>query len=143
MEEHLQGGGNDSRVYVNGDLVVNPAGTFRFTSGGASGGPILTTATLLVNGGTVAGNVSGKYLNINRLILDNNGAIVMVPVAAGSFYFNATNIDARSGTIYANQYRSINNNLFKSTAGSVILTWTDGTPGGLPLGSQHQSPSSR
>ena len=118
----LQVGGNDTRTYINGDLVVNPAGTFRFTSGGAGAGPILTTATLLVNGGSVAGNVSGKYLNINRLILDNNGSIVMSPSAAGNFYFNPTNVDARSGNIFPNKYRAIAINLAKSTAGAVIIS---------------------
>ena len=118
----LQVGGNDSRVYVNGDLVVNPAGIFRLTSGGSAGGVIPLTATLVVNGGNVLGNVSGKYLYFNKLVLDNNGSITVPNPPPGNFYFNPTNVDARSGTIYANLYRSITNNLFKSTAGTVIVS---------------------
>src|SRR5580765_8379045 len=41
---------------------------------------------------------------------------------AGDFYFNPANTDARSGFIFSNLYRSITNNLFKSTAGSVIIS---------------------
>src|SRR5580765_1867316 len=42
----LQVGGNDSRIYVNGDLLVNPLGSFKFTSGGAAGGTIPLTSTV-------------------------------------------------------------------------------------------------
>ncbi len=118
----LHVGGNDTRIYVNGDLVVNPAGTFRLTSGGAAGGVIPWTATLIVNGGNVLGNASGKYLYFNKLVLDNNGSISVPNPPPGNFYFNPTNTDARSGTIYANLYRSITNNLFKATAGTVIVS---------------------
>ena len=118
----LQCGGNDSRIYVNGDLQVNPAGTFRFTSGGSTAGVMPPSSTLIVNGGTVLANVSGKYLPITKLVLDNNGAILMAPTAAGNFYCNPTNIDARSGYIYANLYRGLAMNTFKSTAGTVIVS---------------------
>jgi autotransporter-associated beta strand protein len=117
----LQVGGNDSRIYINGDLVVNPLGTFRFTSG-AVGGTIPLTATVVVNGGNIFGNVSGKFFNFTKLVLDNNGSITMPNPPAGNFYFNPANTDARSGVIYANLYRSITNYLFKSTAGTVIIS---------------------
>jgi autotransporter-associated beta strand protein len=125
----LQCGGNDARIYINGDLQVNPAGTFRFTSGGAAGGVILPSATLVVNGGTVAANVSGKYLPFAKLVLDNNGAIIMAPTAAGNCYFDPTNIDARSGYIYPNLYRAIIMTLVKATAGTMIISNRPNTAG--------------
>ncbi len=118
----LQVGGNDTRTYIGGDLQVNAAGTFRLTSGGSAGGVVPVTSTIIVNGGNVFGNVNGKYLYFNKLVLDNNGSITMPNPPPGSFYFNPTNTDARSGFIYANLYRSITNNLFKSTAGTVIVS---------------------
>jgi autotransporter-associated beta strand protein len=118
----LQVGGNDSRVYVNGDLVINSGGVFRLTSGGSAGGVVPLTATIVVNGGNLLGNASGKYLYFNKLVLDNNGSVTVPDPPLGNFYFNPTNIDARSGRIYANLYRAITNNLFKSTAGTVIVS---------------------
>jgi autotransporter-associated beta strand protein len=117
----LQVGGNDSRIYVNGDLLVNPPGSFKFTSG-AVGGIIPLTATVTVNGGNVFGAVSGKFFNFSTLVLDNNGSITMPNPPAGNFYFNPANTDARSGFIYSNLYRTITNNLSKSTAGTVIIS---------------------
>ncbi len=118
----IQVGGNDNRIYIGGDLQVNAAGTFRLTSGGSAGGVMPVTASMIVNGGNVLGNVNGKYLYFNKLVLDNNGSITVPNPPLGNFYFNPTNTDARSGFIYANLYRSITNNLFKSTAGTVIIS---------------------
>lgn len=118
----VQAGGNDTRLYIPGDMVVNSNGTFITTSGGAGLGVIASNATVLLNGGTLLGNVSGKFQFLSKLIVDNNGQVKMHPSAAGNFYFSPTNVDARSGNIFPNRYRSIVTSLYKSTPGSMIIS---------------------
>jgi len=118
----IQVGGNDARFYIGGDMTVNSGATFQITSGGSAAATVAPLATVVLNGGRIAGNVSGKYLFLNKLVLDNGGSVVMGPTAGGNFYFSPTNIDARSGGIFANLYRSIIINTFKSTAGTVVIT---------------------
>ena len=108
-------GGNDTYVYINGDLQVNPGGVFAYRSGG-SGGPMLPTATLIVNGGTVSNVVSSKNFYINKIILANDGTLDAVPNA----YCNPTNFDARSGRNFFSRYRGAIT-LAKSTAGSECM----------------------
>jgi autotransporter-associated beta strand protein len=116
----LQSGNSTTTIYVNGDLQVNPNGVFRYTAAAVGlGGPVAQSNTIILNGGTTTNAISATVFFINKLVLDNN-AQILDGTAAG--YFTATNIDARSGNIYASRYRGGAINIFKSTASTVIVS---------------------
>jgi autotransporter-associated beta strand protein len=116
----LQSGNSTTIIYVNGDLQVNPNGVFRYTAAAVGlGGPIAQSNTIVLNGGTTTNAVSATVFFINKLVLDNNAQILD---GTGAGYFTATNIDARSGNIYASRYRGGAINIFKSTASTVIVS---------------------
>jgi autotransporter-associated beta strand protein len=108
-------GGSDNRTYINGDLIVNPAGAFWFTNAN----PVAASATVVANGGIVGyGSTSSKTFSVNKFVLANGGALVQ---AGGTLTFAATNLDARSGSI-----GSLKNSLgpiyvSKSTPGTVTI----------------------
>ncbi len=116
--------GSDATVYIPGDLQVNPGGLFAYANAG-SGGPILPSATLIVNGGTVDNYVNQKNFYINNVILANNG---LLEDETGNSYLNATNIDARSGNILYSRYRG-GINFVKSTAGTVLAIYRPNSSG--------------
>ncbi len=116
--------GSDSRVYIPGDLLVNAGGIFAYANAGG-GGPILPSATLIVNGGTVDNYVNQKNFYINNVILANNG---LLEDETGNSYLNVTNFDARSGTVLYNRYRGAIN-LVKSTAGTVSTIYRPNSSG--------------
>jgi autotransporter-associated beta strand protein len=120
----LNAAGSDSIVYIPGDLLVNPNGMFAYANAG-SGGPILPSATLIVNGGTVDNYVNQKNFYINNVVLANNG---LLEDQTGNSYLNATNIDARSGSILYSRYRGAIN-FVKSTAGTVLAIYRPNSSG--------------
>ena len=94
-------GGNDTRQYFTGDVVVNTNGTLKYTSGGTSGGVLGGSKVLILNGGVLASaTASSKHLNVQRLVLENGGS---TPVSGGRDLYSGrlgwhlTNVDARSG----------------------------------------------
>ena len=116
--------GSDSRIYIPGDLQVNTGGIFAYANAG-TGGPILPSATLIVNGGTVDNYVNQKNFYINNVILANNG---LLEDETGNSYLNATNLDVRSGNILYSRYRGAVN-FVKSTAGTVLAIYRPNSSG--------------
>lgn len=115
-------GGNDTRQYFTGDVVVNTNGTLKYTSGGTSGGVLGGSKVLILNGGVLASaTASSKYLNIQRLVLENGGSLQYL---GGGIIFRTsiTNVDARSGFLGHNDNRYTMPVLAKSTAGTLIIT---------------------
>jgi autotransporter-associated beta strand protein len=69
-------GGNDTRAYFTGDVIVNVNGALRYTSGGASDGQGVLggSKVLIVNGGYVYGTSTSKYLQAHKVVVDNGGS---------------------------------------------------------------------
>ena len=113
-------GGNDSRAYFSGDVIVNSNGTLVFSSGGsASGGGILGGSKILIlNGGVLSGTSSSKYIQVNKMVMDNGGQMQGVSITI------MTNLDARSGFIGGGKGvgRYVICTLAKSTAGTLTIT---------------------
>lgn len=117
----VQVGGNDNRVYLGGNLlIVNTNGTYRFNNGAGAGlpsGGIPLAATVVINGGMVTNSATSKYFMCSKVVLENGGTIQ----GTGSDPYAVTNTDARSGNILLPIHRIVNNALFKSTAGTVVI----------------------
>ena len=111
--------GNDTAIAIPGDLLINPGAAFVHRDGAVGGGPIIGSATVIVNGGTISNTINPKTISINKLVLDNNGLLVD---STGAGYFTATNMDLRSGIIRYGRYRNGTMTTFKSTAGMVTIT---------------------
>lgn len=123
-------GGSDSRQYFTGDVVVNTNGTLKYTSGSTGLGILAGSKVLIVNGGVVSSaTTSSKYLNVQRLVLENGGSFLH-PGSSIIFRTTVTNVDARSGFLGQNDNRYTAPVLAKSTAGTLIITnkpYTTGT----------------
>jgi autotransporter-associated beta strand protein len=111
-------GGNDSRVYLPGDVIVNANGTLMFSSGANSGGILGGNKILILNGGVLYGTSSSKYLPVSKVVLDNGGQMQGVSITI------MTNLDARSGLVGGGKGigRYTFCTLAKSTAGTLIMT---------------------
>lgn len=115
-------GGNDSRQYFTGDVVVNTNGTLKYTSGGTTGGILGGSKVLILNGGVISSaTTSSKYLNVQRAVLENGGAFLH-PGGSVIFRTTITNVDARSGFLGQNDNRYTAPVLAKTTAGTLIIT---------------------
>ena len=113
-------GGNDTRAYFTGEVIVNTNGTLIFSSGGASPGQgILGGSKILVlNGGVLSGTSSSKYLQVNEMVMDNGGQMQGISITI------MTNLDARSGLVGGGKGvgRYVICTLAKSTAGTLTIT---------------------
>jgi len=115
----LQPGGTASRLYVAGNLIVNPNGTFVANSGNPGQG-VFGGATAVINGGAVS-NISSGTFGAGLAVLANNGRIFNANGTLSATYY-VTNTDARSGSVYLTRHGfGITNFLYKSTAGSVVI----------------------
>ncbi|MGD0208397.1 MAG: pectinesterase family protein [Verrucomicrobiota bacterium] len=111
-------GGNDSRVYLPGDVIVNANGTLMFSSGSATGGILGGNKILILNGGVLYGTSSSKYLPVSKMVMDNGGQMQGLSVTI------MTNLDARSGLVGGGKGvgRYVFCTLAKSTAGTLTIT---------------------
>ncbi len=113
-------GGNDTRAYFSGDVLVNTNGKLVFTSGGSSPGQGILggSKVLILNGGTLFGTSSTKYLQVNKMVMDNGGIMDGLSITI------MTNLDARSGFIGGGRGvgRYSQCTLSKSTAGTLTIT---------------------
>jgi autotransporter-associated beta strand protein len=116
-------GGNDTRAYFTGDVIVNVNGALRYTSGGASDGQGILggSKVLIVNGGVVYGTSTSKYLQAHKVVVDNGGSFQTLGAGAVGIGIY-TNMDARSGFIGMSSMRYVPCTLAKSTAGTLIIT---------------------
>ncbi|MGO8836757.1 MAG: pectinesterase family protein [Limisphaerales bacterium] len=111
-------GGNDSRVYLPGDVIVNANGTLMFTSGANTGGILGGNKNLILNGGVLFGTSSSKYLPVSKIVMDNGGQMQGLSITI------MTNLDARSGLVGGGKGvgRYVMCTLAKSTAGTLTIT---------------------
>ena len=111
-------GGNDNRVYLPGDVIVNANGTLMFYNGAAAGGALGGNKVLILNGGLLYGPSNSKYLPVNKMVMDNGGQMQGLSIAI------VTNMDARSGVVggYKDLGRYTFCTLAKSTAGTLTVT---------------------
>ena len=116
-------GGNDTRQYFTGDVIVNSNGALRYTSGGAAGGQGILggSKVLIVNGGVVYGTSTSKYLQAHKVVVDNGGSFQTLNAGAVGIGIY-TNMDARSGFIGMSSMRYVQCTLAKSTPGTLIIT---------------------
>ena len=113
-------GGNDTRAYFTGDVLVNSNGTLMFYNGGSAlGQGILGGSKILVlNGGLLYGTSNSKYLQVSKMVIDNGGQMQGLSITI------MTNLDARSGFIGGGKGvgRYVVCTLAKSTAGTLTIT---------------------
>ncbi len=116
-------GGNDTRAYFTGDVIVNSNGALRYTSGGAAGGQGILggSKVLIVNGGVVYGTSTSKYLQAHKVVVNNGGSFQTLNAGAVGIGIY-TNMDARSGFIGMSSMRYVQCTLAKSTPGTLIIT---------------------
>jgi autotransporter-associated beta strand protein len=111
-------GGNDSRVFLPGDVIVNANGTLMFSSGSATGGILGGNKVLILNGGVLFGTSNSKYLPVSKIVMDNGGQMQGLSITI------MTNLDARSGLVGGGKGvgRYVICTLAKSTAGTLTIT---------------------
>jgi autotransporter-associated beta strand protein len=115
----VQPGGTAGLAYIAGNLVVNPNGTFVANSG-LPGQGVFGPAMAVINGGTVT-NTSGGVFAAGLCVLANSAKITNAGGATSGTYY-PTNTDARSGGIWLTRHGfGVFNNLYKSTAGTLII----------------------
>jgi len=111
-------GGNDSRIFLPGDVIVNANGTLMFSSGSAAGGILGGNKNLILNGGVLFGTSSSKYIPVNKMVIDNGGQMQGLSITI------MTNLDARNGFVGGGKGvgRYVYCTLAKSTAGTLTIT---------------------
>jgi autotransporter-associated beta strand protein len=115
----VQPGGTAGQAYIAGNLIVNPNGTF-VANAGLPGQGVFGAATAVINGGTVT-NTSGGVFAASLCVLANNARITNAGGGTSGTYY-PTNTDARSGGIWLTRHGfGVANNLYKSTAGALII----------------------
>jgi autotransporter-associated beta strand protein len=115
----VQPGGIAGRAYIPGNLIVNPNGTF-VANAGLPGIGVFGPAMAVINGGTVT-NASGGVFAAGLCVLANNAKITNAGGGTSGTYY-PTNTDARSGGIWLTRHGfGVFNNLYKSTAGTLII----------------------
>ena len=121
----LQPGSTGGRLYIPGNLIVNTNGSFTAVSGSPGSG-VFGNEVLVLNGQNPGGsNVfvnSGAWITANTCVLAN-GAVITNGGGGVSGTYAATNSDARSGAVWLTRHGfGIFNNIYKSTAGTVIIS---------------------